>query len=308
MPGPRRSLLLWLALGVVLCALAVVCAAPVYQALVDLGWLASEPGPGGDPFGRVLRRLLLLAIGTVVLLGLKPWRDVGFTQVGLAGPSSRPRLGLLAGSLALAAVLAVLAAHALAGWLRWSPDAPGALAARVGRALLAAAVVSVLEEWFFRGWLPVRLGAWLRPGRAVAVSVVLFASAHAFKASHLADPPSRDAAGALSALGTWLRTLFNPAAFGPSFLGLVLFGLVLTLVYRRTRTLWAPIGIHAACILALQSYGGLTERIETPRWAGTKALYDGVPGWAILALAALLLAARRAPAAQAPARGVSAEA
>lgn len=293
MAASPRPVLLWLALTALLLALALVLAAPVYHLLTGLGWLDGTSQVGGDAFGRVLRRLLLIAVAVPLLLLLKPWRDVGWGTMGLHGPAARPRLGLVLGAVSVLAVAAVLVAHVLAGWLAVNVDPPGKVTVRVLRALLTGVVVGAIEEWFFRAWLPVRLGTWLSPRWALTAALAVFAGAHAFRASHLVEPPSRDLSGALDALGSWLGTLFDPVAFGPAFAGLVLFGLILTLLYRRSGTLYAPIGVHAGCIVALQAYGGFTERLDTPRWAGTRMLYDGVPGLVLLALIALLLVVPR---------------
>ena len=64
-----------------------------------------------------------------------------------------------------------------------------------------------------------------------------------------------------------------------------LFGLLLSGLYRRTGSLWAPIGVHAAGILLVYSHGGLTDGLSSPWFAGSKRLFDGLPGWAALALA-----------------------
>ena len=100
-------------------------------------------------------------------------------------------------------------------------------------------------------------------------------------------------AGAFDAVQMWVATMADPAEFGPAWIGLVLFGALLTVAYRRSRTLWLPIGIHAAGIWVLQSYGAFSTRLGTPGWAGTKLLYDGVPGWIVLLLATLWLARRK---------------
>jgi membrane protease YdiL (CAAX protease family) len=138
-------------------------------------------------------------------------------------------------------------------------------------------------------------------GWADAFAIVGFAAVHAFKPSHLDEPVSHDAAGAWQALRTWAATMVDPARFGPTMLGLLLFGTLLTVAYRRSRTLWLPIGIHAAGAWALLAYGAFTERRATPVWAGTKALYDGVPGWTLLLVAIAWLALRKpVPAPDAP--------
>lgn len=297
MSPSKRHDAFWVLVAVGLAALALPATPPVYRALVDWGWLDPASSSGGDPFGKVLRRLLMVPAAACVLLGMRPWRDLGLLDVGLRGPRARPRAGLLAFGVTLAVALVVLALQAACGWLRFEVnESASRVGSRLALAALSATVVALIENWFFRAWLPLLTGRWFGARWADPVAVVLFAGAHAFRPSHLDAEVSHDTAGAWEALSTWLRTMFEPTVFGPTFLGLLLFGALLTLAYRRTGSLWVPIGIHAAGAFLILAYGGFTERLHTPAWAGTKLLCDGVPGWAVLLAGALLFARRPPPA------------
>jgi len=290
--APSRA---WLWFGLALFPLSILLAPALYRVLLDLGWVDPSDTAGGDPFGKVLRRCLLLPIAVLVLGWLRPWREVGWVGMGFKGASARPRAGLVAFALTLACLGALLAAHLGLGWLRVEVNEPASrVLYRVGKTLVSGLVIASIEEWIFRAWLPLRLARRLSAAAAVVLAALLYAGLHAFRATHLKDPVEPSVAGALQALGTWIATLFDPAAFGPAFLGLLLFGLLLAALYRRTRTLWAPIGVHAAAIWVLFAYGGFTEREHTPAWAGTKLLYDGPLGWALLLVALLLVVRSRA--------------
>jgi membrane protease YdiL (CAAX protease family) len=213
--------------------------------------------------------------------------------MGLVGPRARPRVGAISFALTVAAVLALLATQVALGWLRVEVNEPaGRVLYRLGKTLLTGVVVGLIEEWLFRAWLPARLGRRLPVLAAGLVATTIFAGLHAFKPSHLGEPVEPTVAGAFEALGRWTSTLVDPQAFGRSFLGLFLFGLLLLRLYRRAGTLWAPAGVHAAAAWLIFAYGALTERGDTPGWAGSKLLYDGPLGWALLVLAWLLLAPR----------------
>ena len=82
-------------------------------------------------------------------------------------------------------------------------------------------------------------------------------------------------------------------AFGPAAAGLFCVALLLSAARARTRTLWTPVGIHAGAVLVIFSYGALTDRLATPAWAGTRLLYDGPVAWALMLVAAALLARGR---------------
>ncbi|MFM8979182.1 MAG: type II CAAX prenyl endopeptidase Rce1 family protein [Planctomycetia bacterium] len=294
--GPRLAPVSpwWWVAGVALLPLAVLLAPSTYHLLVGLGWLE----PDRLAFAKVLRRCLLVPIAVLVLGGLRPWRDVGLSGMGL----SRAHVadGLRAFLLCVLAVLALLAVQVQLGWLRLElNEAPGRVAWRIAKTLGTGVVVGMVEEWLFRAWLPRRLGRRMAPALAAGLALLAFAALHAFRPSHLREAIEPSVAGAWEALGLWLGTLVDPAAFGASFLGLLLFGALLQSLYRRTGTLWAPIGVHAAAAWLVFAYGGVTERAPTPAWAGSKALYDGPLGWGLLLLALLLVRAwpqRRVPA------------
>ena len=57
-------------------------------------------------------------------------------------------------------------------------------------------------------------------------------------------------------------------------------------------TLWFGIGLHGATAW-LPVHSALTQRSIERDWAGSKWLYDGVPGWIVLATVLYLVA--RAP-------------
>jgi len=261
---------------------AVLLTPPIYRLLVDLDAIDA------DEFLKVLRRLLLIPLLLALFTWLRPWRDGGPRSYGLLGVNaSIPRFASAYGITA-AVLLALLAAHFAAGWLAWEdPFEAGRAWGRLGRWLVVGLVLAILEEWFFRGWMDRRLTrrGFTRMSAAFVVAAI-YAAIHAFKPSRLDIEVTHDAAGALRGLGWWLTHLVDPAGFGPTFLGLFLFSLLLSLAWRRTRTLWVPIGIHAAGIAVLRSYGAFTERDPERTWAGTKELLDGPPAW-ILLLAAL---------------------
>jgi membrane protease YdiL (CAAX protease family) len=288
MTRASRFTLLWTLVAMALAAAAVPLTPPVYRALVDWGWIDPHATAGGDPFGKVLRRLLLVPIAVLVLAVFRPWRRSASPDMGLTGANARPRAGLTGFLGTVGVMLALLAVHVALGWLVVEVNEPaGRVGRRVVKTLLEALLVATIENWFFRAWLPHVATGWFGARWADPFAILLFGAVHAFRASNLDGPLTHDTAGAWEALKGWCATLFDPAAFGPAFFGLVLFGTLLTLAYRRSRTLWLPIGIHAAGIWVLLAYGAFTERVGQPAWAGTKALYDGIPGWVVLALAIL---------------------
>ncbi len=266
---------------------ACLLAAPVHDALVDLGLFSARGTPAevNKQFLQVLRRLLLLPLGALFLWFFRPWRGGGFLRFGLR--PIRPRSIAIAFGLTFLILLLVLTWQFLMGWLTWEdPLRTGKVLGRLGRYLLAGFLIACIEEWFFRGWMGEFAVKHHGPRLAIFLPCLAYAIVHAFRPTLLNQPVSHDAAGALDALGSWLRYLLDPLAFGPSLIGLWLFALLLTALYRRSGSLWASIGTHAAGVLVLFSYGGATTRWPARTWAGTRLLYDGPVLWGILAAGA----------------------
>ena len=301
--------LFWPLAIVAVVGLAALLAGPVHRALVAPGWL----GDTDRDFLRVFRRLLVVPLVLVFLWRIKPWRGATAFDFGLRPSAARLRSAASALALTVAALVGILAWQMSQGWLTFEdPLRWGEFARRVGLYLVGGLLIGLFEEWFFRGWLVARGARDVGPRFGVLVSATIFALIHAFRPSKLEVPVTHDAAGALEALRGWLAHMVDLEAFGPAALGLFCFALLLSAAYRRTGTLWTPIGIHMGAVLVLFSYGALTDRAPERTWAGSRLLYDGPVVW-VLALGAAALLARRptapaaaespAPEADAPGRG-----
>jgi len=289
MPKGLRNLVLAAFVALLIVAAAVLLTPAVYALLIGWGWL--EEGT----FLKVLRRLILIPGLLALFAWLRPWRAGLAGSYGLLGPHAKPRGFLASYGVTVAVVCTLLVTHLLTGWLFWQEEIVASeVFGRLWEWAALGLLLGVMEEWFFRGWMDRRL---LRRGLAPTATALLVAgvcaAAHAFKPSGLDMEVTHDAAGALEALLAWLANLVDPIRFGPTFLGLFLFSLLLTAAWRRTGTLWGPIGIHAAGVLVLRSYGGFTDRSPDGTWAGTKALVDGPPGWLLLGFAIYLVTRRR---------------
>ena len=284
-PWPRFLVLL--ALGV---AATMVLAGPAFEFAVSVGVLED------DEYLRSFRRLLTVALAVAVLAGFRPWRDGDLASYGLRG--SRAGWAPAAKAFAAAALLAaaLLALDGALGLWSWRRDVDGwALALRVGRYLPGAALAALVEEWLFRGWMVRRLARCLPLGAAAVVAAVLFGALHAFRPAFQSRGAVRDPWRGLQALGEGLARLVDPAQFGPFFLGLTLFALVLTAAWLRTGTLWTAVGAHAGAVWVLYGFSPLLRWAPGPAWLGTRTVADGVPAWLVLAALTVVLWPRGRP-------------
>jgi uncharacterized protein len=209
------------------------------------------PGPSGRLWAAAAGPLLAALAAGWALLWFLDRRRPG--ALGFAWTRAVPRElggGLLVGCAGLAVAVAVIA---LGGWLSYEA-APGAVAGYAG-ALLGSfaflAVAAALEEALFRGYPFQVLVEGIGPVAATLAGSALFAAAH----------------------------MGNPAVGAVALLNIFLAGILLSVAYLRTRSLWFATAVHLGWNWTLAGpfdlpVSGL-ELFETP-------LYDarvGGPDW-----------------------------
>ncbi|WP_353566467.1 CPBP family intramembrane glutamic endopeptidase [Haloferula sargassicola] len=183
-------------------------------------------GPVELLFGFMLAAGLLLVSGWLLTTaGFFVWRDAGASARGWVNP--------------------------LVTEIKWGSV--------IRRALIAATIVAVIEEFLFRGVL---LGIFLRamqPAAAIVSLSVLFAAVHFLeppRGATVPDPEALDAGFVL--LGQILHHFIDPLALAGRFFSILAVGLVLAVARYRTASLWLPIGLHAGWIFAYQVFKGAT--------------------------------------------------
>lgn len=283
--GGRRTITLWMwsLLGV---AAAFVVSPTLWALFVDWGWAAGEGAAGDKAFLKVLRRALTVGILLPWLIGLRPWRDVPPSAIGLVGPRARPSSGWMAFAIAMGMVAVFFGLRALGGWTTWrAPTDPVAQSLYVLRVLLVPALlVASIEEPLFRGWLETR---WTRkrwgPWTAACAVSAIYAFIHAFRPTRVGIPVERTIGGGVAVAGDWIAGAFDPNRFLPAFVGLMLFGLLLSAAYRRSGTIWTSVGIHAAAIAVMQTHERFFTHRPAPFGMGGARIYEHWPCWVLLA-------------------------
>lgn len=268
-------------------ACAIALTPPVFELSIVLGFEFD--------FLRVFRRLLLLGAVLVLAFRLKPWKDGNLRSYGLE--FNRENAGLLVTPylVTIAAVSLLLTLELSAGWL--GVNLRDDFASRAARYLVSGFIVAFLEELFFRGWMTRRIQSTKGTIAALFWVNLIYAASHAFNPRHVRVDVPDTWQGALTALGLWFRHMVSPA-FGPAVFGLFLFGLLLSILVIRTRSLWPAIAVHAAAVFILHGVVSSLTRQAMPAWAGTKLMYDGLAGWALLLVALILVYRIRTPAAE----------
>ena len=143
----------------------------------------------------------------------------------------------------------------------------------LGKAVVPALVVSVIEEWLFRSLL---LGIWLKLAKPTAACIgtsLVFAFVHFLepaKGAVIADPFSAGAGFVL--LGQIFLHFTAPQFIIAEFATLFTVGVILAWAKIRTNSLWLPMGLHTGWILAFKGSNLTKESVVgnplQPWWIG----------------------------------------
>lgn len=272
--------------------LAACLLSPVaYWAVQGLEARGVATGIAGFPFHRFFSRtaqiaVIVLGIPLAWWLGIRRLSDFGLVR-------NQRAVGDIVSGIVMALVVAVglLALLWAEGFMkpRDNPAVTGLV-----RIAGTAAVVSIIEEFLFRGVL---LGLTVRAlGNAAGALLVsfVFAAVHFLRPSKAATGEVTWASG-FGQVAAVFQQLPEPVILGCGLLTLFAAGLLLAWVTLRTRSLWLAIGIHAGWILAQQAGNlFLKSRARPPDeflpWVGPNLVSGAVPT-GLLPLAALAVLA-----------------
>jgi membrane protease YdiL (CAAX protease family) len=141
----------------------------------------------------------------------------------------------------------------------------------------ASIVVPLIEEPLFRGlFLGVLLRS-LRPWPANVLSAGIFSIVHFLKAPDHTTPAVQWHSGVVS-LAHSFDQFRDPMLVLGGFATLFVIGIILAHARVGTRSLWAPIGLHAGWIMASMAFAKIAQRklIALP-WIGKTLLVGLVP-------------------------------
>ena len=284
--NPMNPLLKILLYVVVVLAVGVVLSPPIYwlcQFLISHGWLSLLEG---FPFHRYFSRTLQVT-GLILLFPLAWWLQIrSMAQIGLIPNPRRWSDAGLAFLCGLVPLLILAGVYLAMDWYALRSE-PGW--GKLPRVVLTAGVVSVLEEFFFRGIL---LGLAVQSlGRlpGAALSALVFACLHFLRPAKLPSGPD------VTWLSGWeqLLMIFHGAPpwplVGYGFFTLLLAGGILAWITLRTRSLWGAIGLHAGWILGQQGFLALARWRVRPEdallpWLGPNVVSGAVPTGLVPAL------------------------
>jgi uncharacterized protein len=263
--------------------LAYFAATIVFGALVAplLYWAAQAlaahgifPALAGFEFESFFHRALILG-ALAFLWPLLRWLRVKGRRDLLLEPNQHWGGDLVAGFL-LSAVPVVLCEIFLVqrGVYSMKPGQPWDELLAV---LPSAIVVPLIEEPLFRGLF---LGVLLRGFRAWPANLI---SAAIFSIVHFLKAPDQTVTtvhwySGFDSLGHSFDQFREPMLVLAGFTTLFVIGVILAHARLRTRSLWAPLGLHAGWILASMAFGKIARReIVALPWLGKSLLVGLVP-------------------------------
>jgi membrane protease YdiL (CAAX protease family) len=226
------------------------------------------------PFHRAMDRALL--VSALAALGLA-WPRLRFRAWW--PPGRRAGIDTLLGLLvAFVTVQTIVSLDFGCGGLAWATLASRVKARVITTAVIAALLVPPAEETIFRGFLQTEFSRRLGARAGWLLVAFLFAIAHFLKIPDSLDHEPVHFWSGVTAIGA----AFGPVAHG-WFLGwkganLLILGLILGGVFRRTGTLWFNEGLHAGLILGLLLTSGLTRATRASFWTGDDVLSSPLTG------------------------------
>jgi membrane protease YdiL (CAAX protease family) len=257
---------------------------------------ALSPGLDGAldfPFDRVMRRVILIVTLLLLFLERRRLEIRSLAAIGLkkrAGWKRQLSWGWITGVLSLSCMLVIMLAP---GSRRFSPDFTGPfnLVYELGKAFVSGAVVALIEEVFFRGFILQSLMKDLRKGAAVVAASLFFAIVHFFNAGDMPALAGLDVTAGFRALVYFFQPLLAPSEVIPGFIGLFLVGIVLACAYIWTGSLYLSIGLHAGWVFAIKGESVFLSRAGrvAPWFYGGGEVVTGVFGWIMLAVVLIIL-------------------
>ena len=152
--------------------------------------------------------------------------------------------------------------------------------------ILTAVVVGLSEEFLFRGYLYSNLKKTASVFWALVWTNLIYSSAHFLKSGRPMIEGTPTMWDALRVIGASFQAFTQFTDVWPGFLGLFLFGLVLSSAFLRTKTLFLSIGIHSGAVFFLKLTSKWFEFVPTYSSFiyGGKGFYSGVLGWVFICL------------------------
>ena len=272
--------------------LTLVFVAAVVVAAILSPFVAAAAYAAGihTAFRHISDRTVMIVLGAALIWQARELRVVPLLRSGYDRPlRNLPRAtrGFLIAIVAMAAL--VFAAAAMGAHAR---ETAAGLWLTMPKYLLAAVVIAIIEEGFFRAFLLGGMEGDFGRITAIVVSSGIYAIAHLVRSRSKVPVTGIHPLAGFQTIGLSLANLGHPMVLLPTFVGLFLLGIVLAEAFLRTGTVYFSIGLHAGFVVGAKMWPHMTSGgLRLPPWLGgygPQPLISGVAAWAV-AIALLLL-------------------
>lgn len=199
--------------------------------------------------------------------------------------------GFLSGSLAVAFLIAWQVGLG-PRYLR-QPILVQDIVGRLFKGMLSGVVVGIVEEFFFRGFIFNYLRSRMNLIVAVLISSAFYSLTHFLDNGQIFIPQNPTAGDAFRLLVGYLEPFAKHwNEIFPEFVGLFIFGIILCLVFIRTRSLFFSIGIHAGVVFMIKFQHSFVRKPDEDivyGFFGKSPDYDGSFEWLVLVILGLVL-------------------
>jgi membrane protease YdiL (CAAX protease family) len=282
----RNSFTITFAIALVAAIVAAAIVAPfVGVAVAALGYRF--------PFPRIFDRVVMVTLFAAMLVIWRRLRLMTLLGTGFAAPRRNSARALRGFGVGLAVIgLFFVTAIVMGGSGHARIDHAAWL---LPKYLLAAIVIGILEEGFFRAFLFGGMREEFGPTVALVASSAFYAMAHLVRApAHFYVTTLEPGAG-FRTLAMSVAQLSQPSVALPTLLGLFLLGIVLAEAFMMSGTVYFSAGLHAGFVMGAKLWPKLISHpARLPGWFagwGHIPLISGVAGW--IAAAAILMMLRR---------------
>jgi uncharacterized protein len=243
-------------------------------------------------FEKIFNRLIMVFTVTAAFLVLRK-KKVSWQEMGFDFTVAWKRLlayGFLCGALMVTAITVV---EVIWGprYVR-DPILFSDVIQRFVKGMLSGVVVGLVEEFFFRGFVFGALRKRIKLWGAVLLASAFYSLTHFLDNGQIFIPAEPGFKDAVRLLFGYLEPLvFQTQTILPEFIGLFLFGVLLTVAYLRSRSLFLPIGIHAGVVFVIKwQHSFVRKGSESfhPLFGGAPH-YDWILEWVFLALLTVFL-------------------
>jgi membrane protease YdiL (CAAX protease family) len=159
------------------------------------------------------------------------------------------------------------------------------------KAITGGLLIGLIEEIFFRGFFfQLFKDLWNVPASLFATNFV-YAVVHFFPKNKPFVGPEPTVQDSFRIIASMFPGLFERPEIFVSILGLFLFGLALSFAFRRSGSLYLPIGIHAGAVFAIKMNRRFLPDVadKVTIFSGGKNLYDGLTGVFLLCFLGLII-------------------